>query len=468
MNCREISIEKGPPLSFTAMSPVRELEYSGNNGWNYNGTNGNINTNNKNNAYSVRPVSEFHEVSRMELKDLLNAYKVCRKNKKNAESTVRFEIGYMDSLLRLWRDVNSRVYKPSRSIAFLVKKPKLREIFAADFRDRVIHHYLDIALRPLIEKELVETTCNNRVGKGTGAAVKYLDVSIREVSGNYTKDCYVCKMDLQSFFMSIPKKVIKDKIIRFTKEKYIGKDKESVIYLFDVILSNHPEKNCILKTPMTNWDKLPKNKSLFYSGENGIPIGDLISQLIANFFLSDFDHYMVDELGFTHYGRYVDDFYVVDADKEKILNAIPFIREKLKEIGITLHPDKFYLQNYSKGVEFVGSVIKPHRIYLHNRSVHNAFEAVKKMNKIIPDIENMERFRATVNSYLGMMGNRSTFNIRRRLIRSVDPGWWKYFAIAPGAKKVILKKKYTRKEIDKNKLLNEKRHVSKRNQQKEL
>lgn len=65
MNCRErYIIEKGLPLSFTAMSSVEDLsEYGGNNAWNYNGTNGNMNANNKNNALTVRPVTEFHEIS---------------------------------------------------------------------------------------------------------------------------------------------------------------------------------------------------------------------------------------------------------------------------------------------------------------------------------------------------------------------------------------------------------------------
>ena len=63
-NYREILIEKGLPLSFTATSQEEEIsEYSGNNAWNYNGTNGNMNNNNKNNALAVRPVTEFHEIS---------------------------------------------------------------------------------------------------------------------------------------------------------------------------------------------------------------------------------------------------------------------------------------------------------------------------------------------------------------------------------------------------------------------
>ncbi len=403
------------------------------------------------------------------LRDIYGAYEICRTNKMNAASTIEFDIDYRENLQSLWRDINNRVYTPSRSIAFLVYKPTVREIFAADYRDRVVHHYIDIRLRPLIEKELVETTCNNRIGKGTSAAVSYLENAIRDVSENYTKDCYIAKMDMQGFFMSIRKSLVRDMAVAFTQEKYTGEDKEELIYLLDISLMNHPEKNCILKTKWSEWDKLPKNKSLFFVDDGlGLTLGDLLSQLMANFFLNEFDHY-IGELGFTHYGRYVDDFYIVQERKEKILEAIPLIREKLKSIGVTLHPKKFYVQHYSKGVEFVGSVIKPGRTYVHNRTVHNAFNAIRKFNHVTPNVDTMEQFMSVVNSYLGFMKNRSTFHIRKKLLQSVSDYWWEYFNVSDNYTKVILKKQYKRIEMAKHKLKTKRRrrkNVSKRNQRK--
>jgi len=403
------------------------------------------------------------------LRDIYGAYEICRINKMSAASTIDFDIDYRENLQSLCRDINNRVYTPSRSIAFLVYKPTLREIFAADYRDRVVHHYIDIRLRPLIEKELVETTCNNRIGKGTSAAVSYLENAIRDVSENYTKDCYIAKMDMQGFFMSIRKSLVRDMAVAFTQEKYMGEDKEELIYLLDISLMNHPEKNCILKTKWSEWGKLAKNKSLFFVDDGlGLTLGDLLSQLMANFFLNEFDHY-IGELGFTHYGRYVDDFYIVHESKEKILEAIPLIREKLKSIGVTLHPKKFYIQHYSKGVEFVGSVIKPGRTYVHNRTVHNAFNAIGKFNDVTPDVDTMEQFMSVANSYLGFMKNRSTFHIRKKLIQSVSDYWWEYFTVSDDFTKVILKKQYKRIEITKNKLKTKRRrekYVSRGNQSK--
>lgn len=390
-------------------------------------------------------------------RDILFAYEVCRNNKRNAASTIEFELNYISLLLQLWRDINNRVYAPSRSIAFLVTKPRLREIFAANFIDRIAHHCIDINLRPAIEKVLIETTCNNRVGKGTGAAVMYLEQAIKEVSKNYTRDCWVCKMDLQGFFMSIPKKLILHMITDFTRENCRGENLNELIYLLEKALLNHPEKNCFLKTPWIEWNKLAKNKSLFFVGEDrGLTLGDLISQLMANFLLNVLDQYVTKVLGFTHYVRYVDDFVIVSESKERIISSIPKIRAKLEEIGVTLHPNKFYLQHYRKGVEFVGAVIKPHRIYVHNRTVYNAQMAVDRFNKMAPTVDNLEKLRASLNSYLGFMKNFATFNIRKRLCDRLNEKWMEYITIPDDYSKIVIKKEFTKHEIIKNQLLKQK------------
>ncbi len=264
-------------------------------------------------------------------------------------------------------------------------------------------------------------------------------------------------MDLKGFFMSINKPYIKKLVINYIKDKYKGEDIETVIDLTDITLSNCPEKNCILKTDWDRWGELPKSKSKFYIGEDyGLTIGDLISQLLANFLLNELDHYVTEELGYTNYVRYVDDFAIVHESKDDLLRVVPLIREKLNEAGVTLHPNKFYIQHYKKGVEFVGSIVKPHRIYVHNRTIHNAFVAIDKLNRITPTPVALEGFRSTVNSYLGFMKNRATYNIRKRLIETINGTWMKYIDIPDDLSKVVIKKDYLRQNIIKQNLIKQK------------
>lgn len=76
----------------------------------------------------------------IELWELFEAYYSCRANKRNTMNAVAFELDYENNLVNLWEEINKGDYQPGRSIAFIVDKPVTPEIFAADFRDRVVHH----------------------------------------------------------------------------------------------------------------------------------------------------------------------------------------------------------------------------------------------------------------------------------------------------------------------------------------
>lgn len=80
--------------------------------------------------------------------------------------------------------------------------------------------------------------------------------------------------------------------------------------------------------------------------------------------MNPFDHFIKYRQNIRYYGRYVDDFIIVHNDKEYLKSLIPKIRDYLKsKLKLELHPKKIYLQHYSRGVKFLGAVIKPRRIY---------------------------------------------------------------------------------------------------------
>lgn len=290
--------------------------------------------------------------SNIEFYELYEAYLNCRKNKRNTINALAFEIDYESKLVELFNDINNRTYKIGRSIAFIVNKPVKREIFAADFRDRIVHHLIINKLNPLFEKQFIYDSYSCRTGKGTHFGIKRVETFIRRCSLNYTRDCYVLKLDLQGFFMSIDKTILWQHLKQFIEEKYFDSDKGLILYLCEQIIFNNPIQNCIIKGKQSNWDGLPKTKSLFNSNPNcGLPIGNLTSQVFANFYMDGFDHFVKHNLGINYYGRYVDDFVIVHENKEYLKKLIPqisgFLQSNLK---LTLHPRKIYLQHYSKGV----------------------------------------------------------------------------------------------------------------------
>lgn len=229
----------------------------------------------------------------IELTDIMEAYFSCRKNKRRSPAAVSFEVNYEGNCLDLWRSIVDHTYTPEPSIAFVVNKPVKREIFAASFRDRIVHHYISLRLMPLFEQEFIDETTNCRKGKGTSVGVAMLNESIRKVSCNYTPDCWISKMDIKSFFMCIDKRLLWSKLNLFVKNRYAGKDIDTLLYLIGETLKNNPVERCKFRSAPSAWNGIPRHKSLFTQPDGiGMAPGNLTSQIEANFFLNGFDHWM--------------------------------------------------------------------------------------------------------------------------------------------------------------------------------
>ena len=102
----------------------------------------------------------FDDETSISLEDFFAAYYQCRLRKRRTINALEFEVNYEENLVKLWKDVNSRKYEIGNSICFIVTKPKIREIFAADFRDRVVHHVVMMRLEPLFEEVFIDDNYN--------------------------------------------------------------------------------------------------------------------------------------------------------------------------------------------------------------------------------------------------------------------------------------------------------------------
>ena len=366
-------------------------------------------------------------MQQVSLADLFVAYFSCRQNKRRTVNALDFELDYETKLIKLYNDIKKRKYEIGKSIAFIVFEPVKREVFAANFRDRIVHHYIIDKINQYFEKEFIEDSYSCRTGKGTLYGARRIFEKIRECSKDYTKDCYILKLDIRSFFMSIDKNILFNSIRDFLSQKYTGKDKETILYLIEKVIFNNPEDNCVIKGKISDWNGLPYYKSLFWSDKNkGMPIGNLTSQVFANFYLNFLDKYVTEDLGIKYYGRYVDDFVIIHEDKEFLKQAHIKIADFLrKELKLTLHPQKVYLQHYSKGVKFIGAYIKPNRIYIGNRTKGGLYKKIyTKLYDMSQDLsrtlEQLPNFEAGINSYFGFMRHYDTYNLRRHVIKKLQ------------------------------------------------
>jgi len=382
------------------------------------------------------PQAEY--VAPIPIEELFQAYITCRRCKRNTANAIAFEVDYESNLVTLCEEINSGTYQPSRSITFIVDRPVKREIFAADFRDRVVHHLIINKLNPFFEKEFINDSYACRIGKGTHFGIQRINRFIRQCSVNYTKDCYILKLDIKGFFMHINKNLLFERLKAFINEKYKGRDKDLIIDLCRKIIFYDPTRKCVIKGKRKKWKDLPSDKSLFLAHKScGLPIGNLTSQIFANFYMNSLDHFIKHDLGIRYYGRYVDDFVIVHPDKEYLKSLVPKIKGFIeKELRLTLHPNKIYLQHYTKGVKYLGAVIKPHRIYIANRTKGNFYHAIEKLNLIArdhkPTKEEKGKFLSSMNSYLGIMKHYKTYHLRRRILIKNLSGWWWNFAYLSG------------------------------------
>lgn len=260
--------------------------------------------------------------------------------------------------------------------------------------------------------------------------------------------------------MHISRNILFDRLRQFILRNYQAEDKSLVLQICEKLVFNNPAVNCIVKGQRKDWVGLPNNKSLFYSPKDcGLPIGNLTSQIFANFYLNAFDHFIKTTLNIRYYGRYVDDFVIIHQNKDYLKSLIPKIRTYLqKELQLDLHPKKIYLQHFSKGVKFLGAVIKPHRIYIANRTKGNFYEAIKRQNAIAiahkPNKEEQAAFLSSMNSYLGILKpckdsqlgkHYKTYNLRKRMIRKHLSAWWENYFYAKGYSRFVARRRIRKK-----------------------
>ncbi len=437
---------------------VSSSEYSSNNAWNQNPQSGNLNNNNnKYNGYVVRPVLALNNGR---IRGWMQAYADCIKSKMTSEQCTLYRL-HEEDLICLMAECEERRYVPRTSTCFVVTRPKLREIFAANFRDRIVQHWICLRIEPLFEERFTaqgDVSWNCRKGKGTQRAVQALRRDICEVSHDYTQSAWVGRFDIQSFFMSIDIELLERLIVGFVKKYYKGEDLDLLVYLLQVTIRHRPQDNCTMRGRTDLWEQLPKHKSLFHVPRcRGMPIGNITSQLLANFYMSFLDDYMVSlckPIG-AKYERFVDDFAVVCRRKEEVLmlrrKAEAFLRDKLH---VTLHKDKVYIQHVTKGVYFVGGVIKMHRLYLGNRTVGGMVKMLKELQQCLSRLQGytladayvLEHYESSVNSYMGFMAHKHTYAIKRKAIKRHCPFFFRYFYVRGKFGSVRLYNKYRVKQ----------------------
>ena len=396
---------------------------------------------------------------------ILEAFEDCCKNKRNSPDCIAFmRSDYESKLYALWHQISTGTYAPDVSTCFIVTVPVYREVFAAAFIDRIVHHWIALRLMPILEARFVEqgnVSKNCRKGEGPLSAVRRMQQMMRNVQAKSCTGGWVYQADLKGFFMSIRKDLLWELISEFVVNNYTAPDRNCLLYLLRITIFHRPQDKCVRRSAPSMWNNLPPGKSLFDIDDNcGVAIGNLPSQLLANFIGSVFDDFALYGLGIGDYERFVDDFASTHVSLDVLLAARPKMKEFLESIHLTLHPKKQYIQRIEHGIKFVGAVVYPDRTYIANRTLGHFYSKLHKFNQIPQEqkLQHLEQFVAMANSYLGMMKQHRSYNIRRKVcLEMILPNWSPYVYFKNGLWKVCVKNRYKklyqmRKQVRERKL----------------
>ncbi len=355
------------------------------------------------------------------LDDINNAYRSCRKAKRRKFSSLEYELNYEINNYNLYIELNTKTYEPLPSNAFCIPKPFVREVFAAQFKDRIVHHLIISKMNDYIEKLMVDYSCACRKNKGTLYGIKLTNEMMCSLAEKTNNDAWVLRGDIKGFFMSIDKNILWEMLEPIIHNVF-SEDVDWWIWLIKKVIMNRPELNCLKKGNIKLWDKLPDNKTLFKTNGKGLPIGNYTSQIFANLYLTSFDKMVLCMIGDNgYYCRGADDFIIMHKSKKFIIWFRKYIKYWLLDnLKLELHNRKSSIQPVKNGAKFLGAFIKNGSIYPSKRTIYNVKRVIYFWNKK-EEITNydIEKFIKRINSYTGFLRQGKSFNKRKKILYSI-------------------------------------------------
>lgn len=349
------------------------------------------------------------------------AYRACRRRKRATRNAQRYEIGLLDHLVDTAHALAGRIWRPSRAVAFVVRRPKAREILAADFSDRVVHHLLVPHLERQFEPVFIHDCFSNRRGKGTHGAVERLHsfmLRARDEAKKQQQRLHYVQLDVANFFNSINRRLLFALVrARFERDlkrpagdprRLTPADSEALLWLTRRLLTGNAAQGAVLRGTPAEFACVPAHKRLRHApAETGLPIGNLTSQFFANVYLNELDQFVKHTLKCRYYVRYVDDMVLLDPDpvvlqawREQIAAFL------LQRLGLHLRDDG-RLQPVANGIDFLGYVLRPDYRLVRQRVVTHLRQKLDHYDRRIAAgatwrlPADAQPLRAMLASYLG-------------------------------------------------------------------
>lgn len=406
----------------------------------------NVNNNNKNNTNAVVPVAELDKLIDL----LFEAEGDCWENKKARLDAAKFHYN-LKKVFDLSDKIAAGTYKPTTSMCFVLNYPRYREVFAAKYIDRVVHHLVApfiLSITESVHNTNGNISHGNRPNRSAHTAALQIQSNMRKRPNGF-----VATMDVSGFFMNIDRAKAYEIFVKFYERfrpmVFDAWYCDLMLALLRLLIMHDPTSDCVRNSPVSAWRHIAANKTLFGNNGKGLPIGNFYSQLIANLILAVWGMAILEMDADCDITQFVDDMCIVAGDAQTITQVRKRSREILQEIGLTLHERKYYVQPIRHGVQFCGRVIYTNRIYTCNRTIRACKNSIRRAIEQC-SLQNAYRLQCSFNSYAGIMCHTNSFNIQRELAQIVldsDYSQWLYFTNRNGHMVCQVKEQYKPRNV---------------------
>jgi len=329
-----------------------------------------------------------------DFEELYLAYRRARRGKRNSAEMAGFAYDLEAQLLRLRRELRGETYALSPYRSFEILDPKRRTIYAAAFRDRVVHHALYAAIEPIFDVRMIEDSYACRVGKGTHAALDALDRHWLAAQVAWGQP-WVAQLDIHRYFYSIDHGILADMMCCRLREA-------PLIRLVRKIVSS---------------------LSTGEAAGIGIPIGNLTSQLFANVYLDALDQYARRELKIPHYLRYMDDVAIFAESKTVASEWLGALGEYAEDrLHLRLNERRTVVMPERCGVSWLGwRMLAPGQRRLSRRMVVRSARRLREVSEALASGEmTPEEVQQRLASWIGHVKHGNTWRLRESLLNSVE------------------------------------------------
>lgn len=310
------------------------------------------------------------------MENLRLADQKARKGKKRNRGVLLFDSDPEGNLQRLHDTILSGKYHTSRYTFFQVHDPKERTIARLPYYpDRIVHHAIMNVLEPIFNKLYTADTYACIKGRGSHLARRKIMAALRKDEAGTQ---YCLKLDIRKYYPSIKHDILKNTIRRKIK------DARTVALLDEIIDS-----------------------------AEGLPIGNYLSQTLANVYLAYLDHKVKERAGVKYYFRYVDDIVILSGDKDELRRYLAFLQTELAALGLEIKGNWQIFPVDVRGIDFLGFVFRHGgSVRLRKRIKQHIFKALAHAKKVCRSVKGI---RLSVASYIGWLKYTNTNNLINHL-----------------------------------------------------